>query len=267
MAFEPSQIGSFAVEILILFVVTYLLLRFLQGTRGAGIIRGLAFFMVFAATLLLVLVGWLELYRLRFLASEGFAWVLVAMLVLFQPEFRRVLIRLGEYPLMRWFFRADSSVMDEVVNAAVRLSKLKVGALIALQREVGLGSFTEGGKRLNAEVSSDLMVTIFWPGTPLHDGAVVIANDRLIAAGCLFPLTENIEGVGPLGTRHRAALGVTEESDAIAVVVSEETGTISAAYRGKLTRDMDRKGLLRLLEEAAAETGTAAGQPPTSPQA
>lgn len=253
-AADIQGIGSALIEILILFLLVYSLLRFLQGTRGAGMLRGLTFFMVFALLLLLVLVGTLHLYRIKFLASEGFAWILVAIIVLFQPEFRRVLIRLGEYPLVRWFIRPESSVIDEVVAASERLSRLKIGGLIAIQREVSLGAYVEGGRRLNAKVSADLLVNIFWPGSPLHDGAVVIANDQIAAAGCLFALSENVGADPALGTRHRAAVGVTEESDAVAVVVSEETGTISAAYRGRLVRDLDPKGLRALLEDALAET-------------
>jgi diadenylate cyclase len=248
-------IGSAAVEILILFGLMYAVLRSLQGTRGAGILRGLVFVMILALLVILVLVGVLRLYRIQFLATGGlFAWVLVAVVVLFQPEIRRVFLRLGEYPLMRWFLKADSSVISEVVTAADRLSKLKMGGLIAMQREVSLESYIEGSTKVDAAVSADLIVTIFWPGSPLHDGAVVISHDRIVAAGCLFPLTESQESLYLLGTRHRAAIGVTEDTDAIAVVVSEETGQISAAYGGHITRGLDLDGLRRLLETAAAES-------------
>ncbi len=247
-------VASSAIEILILFGLMYAVLRSLQGTRGAGILRGLVFVMVLALLLVLVLVGVLKLHRIQFLATGGlFAWVLVAMVVLFQPEIRRVFMRLGEYPLMRWFLKADASVISEVVTAADRLSKLKMGGLIAIQREVSLSSYVEGSTKVDAAVSADLLVTFFWPGSPLHDGGVVIAHDRIVAAGCLFPLTESEESLYLLGTRHRAAIGVTEETDAIAVVISEETGQISAAYKGHITRGLDPEGLRRLLETAAAE--------------
>lgn len=255
LAVNWEFISSAAIEILILFALMYAVLRSLQGTRGAGILRGLVFVMVLALLVILVLVGVLGMYRIQFLATGGlFAWVLVAIVVLFQPEIRRVFMRLGEYPLMRWFLKADSSVISEIVAAADRLAKLKMGGLIAIQREISLSGYIEGGTKVDAAVSADLLVTIFWPGSPLHDGGVVIAHDRTVAAGCLFPLTESQESLYSLGTRHRAAIGVTEETDAIAVVVSEETGQISAAYKGHLTKGLDPDGLRRLLETAAAET-------------
>lgn len=251
-------VGPAAIEILILFGILYAVMRFLQGTRGAGILRGLAFVMVTALLILLVLVDKLSLHRIEFLAHGGFAWMFVAILVLFQPEIRRVFIRLGEYPLIRWFLPSDPTIIEEVVAAAERLSRLKMGGLIAIQRETGLASYVEGGKRLDALVSADLLINIFWPGSPLHDGAVVIANDRIVAAGCLFPLTESIETASGTGTRHRAGVGVTEESDAVAVIVSEETGRISAAFRGNLTKGLDGKGLQHLLEAIITESNTLA---------
>jgi diadenylate cyclase len=247
-------VGSAVVEILVLFGVIYAILRFLQGTPGAGLLRGFAVVLIGAMIVVLIAVGTLHLYRIQYLASGVFAWVMIVLIVLFQPEFRRAFTRLGEYPLMRWFMKPDSSVIAEVSEAAIRLSKLKMGAIVTLQREVGLGAYAEGGTRLDAAVTADLLVSIFWPGSPLHDGAVIVANDRIVAAGCLFPLTETHESTQILGTRHRAAIGVTEESDAISVVVSEETGQVSVAYRGRLTRGLDVDGLQRVLEAAVAET-------------
>ena len=240
-------------EIFLIFLVLYALLRFLQGTRGAGILRGLMFFIVIALVVMPVLVDWWKMYRLRFLLDTRLLIALVPILILFQPEFRRVLVRVGETPLLGWFFKADAPVVNEIARATHTLSRMKVGALIAIEREVGLGAFIEGGVRLDAEVTSDLLVNVFWPGAPLHDGAVIVRGNRVAAAGCLFPLTENPAVAKSYGTRHRAAIGVTEESDAIAIVVSEETQKIAVAYRGDLTADLDRAGLTRLLNEIAAE--------------
>ncbi|MGD2174537.1 MAG: DNA integrity scanning protein DisA nucleotide-binding domain protein, partial [Candidatus Brocadiaceae bacterium] len=134
------------------------------------------------------------------------------------------------------------------------LSRDRVGGLIAIEREVGLRGYVEGGVRLDAELSADLIKTIFWPGTPLHDGAIVVRQQRIAAAGCLFPLTDNPQFSRELGTRHRAGIGITEESDAAAVIVSEETGRVSLAVGGTLQRNLDEKSLRRALEELAAET-------------
>jgi len=248
-----------AIELFLLFLAMYYLLRFLQGTRGAGILRGLVFMIALAVLVLPLLVSWLQLNRLVFLVQARFGWMVAALIVLFQPEFRQALIRLGEAPLMRWFLKAESPVVAEVARAAGRLADLGFGALIVLQREVGLGSYIEGGRRLEAEVSADLLVALFWPNSPLHDGAVIIRGHRIAAAGCLLPLSDNPSLSPSLGTRHRAAIGITEESDAVAVVVSEETRTISVAYRGQLTRGLSPTELQRVLEEIARES--AAGAP------
>jgi len=170
-----------------------------------------------------------------------------ALLVIFQPELRRALVRLGEGRLFSLLPSGRHGVTNQIVAAVQTLSREKTGALIAIQREVGLGSYVEGGVHLDAEVSAPLLVTIFHRDTPLHDGAVVIRGDRVVAAGCLFPLTENVDVGSGFGTRHRAAIGVTEESDAIAVVVSEETGTVSFAVRGQITRNVEPAELRMIL--------------------
>jgi len=240
-------------EIAVISVALYGLLRFLQGTRGAGILRGLVFFLVTVLITTLFLARYLRLPRLAFLLRSDLVLFLVPLLILFQPEFRRVLVRVGEVPLLSWFFKADAPVTSEIIRAAVRLSRDKIGAIIAIEREIGLGAYIEGGVRLDAQVTSDLLVNIFWPGAPLHDGAVVVRGDRVAAAGCLFPLTENPGVAKALGTRHRAAIGVTEESDAVAIVVSEETQRISVAYNGQLRTDLDRAALQNFFDEIAAE--------------
>lgn len=242
-----------ALEIFLIYLLIYAVLRFMQGTRGAGIVRGLAFFVVIFFAVLSIVVDRLELYRIDWVMKTFLPMILIYVVVLFQPEFRRALMRLGQNPLVGYFFKQEGGVTSEIVEAAVSMSKNKIGALIAIEREVGLNTFVEGGVRLDAEVSAPLLNTIFWPGTPLHDGAVVIQERRLAAAGCLFPLTENPNVSKSLGTRHRAAIGLTEETDAICVVVSEETGTISVAMRGQLRRELDAESLRRVLEECAVE--------------
>ena len=242
-----------SLEIFLIFVLIYAVLRFMQGTRGAGIVRGLAFFVVIFFVLLSIVVDRLKLYRIDWVMRVFLPTVLVYIVVLFQPEFRRTLMRLGQVPFLGRFFKIEAGVTPEIVEACVSMSKNKIGALIAIEREVGLNTFVEGGVRLDSEVTAGLLNTIFWPGTPLHDGAVVIQERRLAAAGCLFPLTENPNVSKTFGTRHRAAIGLTEETDAICVVVSEETGTISVAMRGQMRRELDAVSLRQALDECAVE--------------
>jgi diadenylate cyclase len=234
------------VEILLLTLVFYIVLRFLRGSRGAGILKGLGLIVAVGLIGVLFLARLLDLKVVGTLAAQAVALFSFAVLVIFQPELRRALVRLGQSPLFGLFARAHREVTDQLVDAVTTLSRRKIGALIAIEREVGLRSYAEGGVRLDATVSAPLLVTVFHPMTPLHDGAAIIHGSRLVAAGCLFPLTENVEG-GKLGTRHRAAIGVTEDSDAIAIVVSEETGGISVALKGQMTSDLDSEGLRGIL--------------------
>ena len=251
---ELSNIIGPVLEVAILFAIFYALFYFLQGTRGASILHGLLVMVVLAMIVFPFVVHRFHLRRIEYLMDAGYGLVIVALIVLFQAEFRRALVRLGEAPLLRRFLRTGSPVINEVCRAAEQLSELGYGGLIAIEREVGLGNYIEGGRRLDAETSGDLLVSIFWPGNPLHDGAVVIRDNRITAAGVLFPLTENPDISRTLGTRHRAAIGLSEESDAVVIVVSEETHRISVAYRGRLTLGLNRASLHRLLDEIMVET-------------
>jgi diadenylate cyclase len=235
------------IELVVLTLMFYAVLRFLRGTRGAGILKGLGVVMVVGLFGVLFLARILELEVITTIVSEGVALFSFALLVIFQPELRRALVRLGQSPLFGLFSRSQKEVTNQIIDAIATMSRSKTGALIALEREVGLRSYAEGGVRLDAEVTSSLLVTIFHPNTPLHDGAVIIQGDRIVAAGCLFPLTENVEVGSGLGTRHRAAIGVTEDSDAIAMAVSEESGSVSIALKGQITRDLDPEGLRMIL--------------------
>jgi len=248
------------IEIALLFGVVYAILRFLEGTRGAGVLRGLVFFIVVALMLILVFVDMFQMHRIRYLLGQDLLMFLLLIVMLFQPEIRRFLLRLGEAPMIRRLFRSEAPVVPAVVEAAFTLAHRKLGGLIAIEREVGLGEYVERGTPLNGVVTSDLLVTIFWPGSPLHDGAVIIRGGRIAAAGCLFPLTDQLAVAKALGTRHRAAIGITERSDAVAVVVSEETREVSVAYRGQLRRGLEREQLRRVLEETLIEAvaGTSA---------
>lgn len=239
-----------AVEILLLAAAFYFLLRFLVGTRRASQIRVLAFFMAMVALFgLLALTEWLNLSRFYTILNWLLPVTVIALLIIFQPELRRAMIRIGQKPFMTAFLSRHSAVLEEVVQAVARLSKNHVGALIALERESSLDSYLEGGVRLEAQVSAELIETIFYPGTSLHDGAIVIQNDVISAAGCLFPLTDNPDIARSVGTRHRAGIGITEESDAICLIVSEETGRISVGLGGRLHLDLDRAQLERMLRD------------------
>lgn len=230
-AYSPFQI---LLEMALIGIVVYSVLRFLHGTRGARLLQGLVILLIVGFLLVNVMAEFLGLDRLTVL-YQPFLWsVLLATLVVFQPELRRGLMRLGE---TRWR-RISQSEIDRVAvpvaAACTQLSKNKIGALIAIQRDVGLSGIVEEGVRLDARLSAELLNTIFWPGSALHDLGVVIQNGRIAAAGCEFPLVD-AEGVDrSMGSRHRAAISLSLESDAIVVVVSEETGSISIAEGGRL---------------------------------
>jgi len=235
------------VEILLLALMYYTVLRFLRGSRGAGVLKGLGLVVAVGLIGVLFLARFLDLKVLGGIATEMVALFGFALLVMFQPELRRALVRLGQSPLFGFFARSHKEVTDHVVEAVAAMSRTRTGALIAIERDVSLRSYLEGGVRLDADVTAPLLITVFNPTTPLHDGAVIIRGDRMVAAGCLFPLTENVEEGSGMGTRHRAAIGVTEDSDAITVIVSEETGTISIAVSGKMTSGLDPDNLRTIL--------------------
>jgi len=234
----------------------YLVLRFVRGSRGAGILKGLGLVVVVGLIGVLFLARFLHLQVLGGIAGEVVALFGFALLVIFQPELRRALVRLGQSPLFGLMARSQKEVTDHVVEAVTTMSRGRIGALIAIERDVSLRGYMEGGVRLDAEVTSALLVTIFNPASPLHDGAVILQGDRVVAAGCLFPLTENVEAGSGLGTRHRAAIGITEDSDAVAVAVSEETGAISLAVKGKLSSGLDPENLRTILRGLTAPTAS-----------
>jgi len=236
-AYSPLEV---AVEILLIGLVVYAVVRFVQGTRAAGALKGIFFILVLATITARVVGGGEVFQRLAFLYDRFLAFVAIGLLIIFQPELRRALIRLGETP----FFRATSSdiadAVEAIVEACAYFSKARFGALMVIEREISLKSTVEGGTILGAELSCRLLQTIFFPGTALHDLAVVIKGNVIHAAGVQLPLAEPSDMVdAQLGSRHRAALGLTKETDALVVVVSEETGQIRLAERGKLSSPMN----------------------------
>lgn len=250
-----------AVELLIIWVVIYLVIRFLRGTRGAGIIKGLAVILI-VGTLLIRILGQEgeHFQRLTFLYDRALGFAAIALLVVFQPELRRALIRVGETQFFRPG-RSEIAPMIEAVIAACEFnSKNKFGLLIAIERSVGLGGLVEGGTPLNADVSPRLLQSIFWPNSALHDLGVVIRNGKVLAAGVQFPLAEIGDLDRSLGARHRAAVGITQETDCIAVVVSEETGDISLSERGRLFKGLTSDELRRLLADRLLQSAWTANE-------
>lgn len=261
------QAGEFGisgfVQVAVMATAYYYLLLFFRGTRGAQVLVGLVLFVV-------VLQALTWLFRLDVLAwlLDRFTLVIgVAVLVIFQPEIRGALAELGRHPALPHSAPRRTPV-DDVVEAVRMLSEARIGALIAVERENSTQAIRETGTPTDAAVCPELLASVFYPHTPLHDGGVVIAGERMVAAGCVFPLSQNPHLQRTLGTRHRAAVGITEETDAVAIVVSEETGTISACQRGRLMRGMDADQLRRYLtsllvrqERAAAGRRPAAGAP------
>ena len=220
---------EYIVEILLIYIVIYTFLRFMEGTRGEGILKGIALIFLTVPIVVSFVANRMEIFeRLGVIVRFFGAAAIPALVIIVQPELRRALVRLGQTRFFGFLLKKEAeSIIDEIVRATSRMAKSKVGALIAIEREVGLKNYIERGTQIDAIVSSQLLATVFFPGSELHDGAVIIRNNRLAAAGCLFPLSDNPELGQVFGTRHRAGLGITEETDAIVVIVSEETGAVS----------------------------------------
>jgi diadenylate cyclase len=249
------------IDILVVAFIVYQILMLIRGTRAVQLVIGLG--VLFGAY---VLSRWLGLYTLQWLLSYVGLVVPIALLILFQPELRRMLEQLGRggvslVGLTPHGLDRESAIrlVNDVARAARVLASRKIGALMVLERQVGLEDLVETGIRVDAVVTVQLLISIFFPNTPLHDGALIVRGNRVAAAGCLLPLSERPGISRALGTRHRAAIGVTEETDAVAVVVSEETGTISVAQEGRLSRGLTEEELkvilLSLSEPQAGRVG------------
>lgn len=249
------------IELLLIGGVVYAILRFLQGTRGARLIRAVLTILAVSFAIVWLIAERFEFDRINVLYPYFILGVFLVSLVAFQTELRRILIRLGQGGwLQRWFKSSDAAI-DPIITAVERLSKKKIGALMAIERSTQMGAVTETGVRLDATVSAELIETIFWPGTALHDMGVIVQQERIVAAGCQFPLAESGDLDRSLGSRHRAALGMSQEVDAVVIVVSEETGTISVAIHGRLRRaltlDALRATLVKELGRQPAKSAAA----------
>ena len=221
--------GKAIIEIAIFAVFIYVVLRFLRATRGSGVIRGLALLLSTFAIAFFLLAGTLKLNRLEWLVEQLAPSVVLGLVVVFHPEIRRAIVHLGDAPIFGRFFRRDPKIVPRLLRAVARLSKERIGALIAIEREASLSELSENGITIDAELNSYLIESIFFPKSALHDGGVVVQDDRIVAASCLFPLSQNQDVDKRLGTRHRAAFGLAEQTPALITVVSEDTRNISLA--------------------------------------
>ncbi len=234
-------------DILIVSTIIYYLLKFLIGTRGWQILIGI--FLILSVWLIARV---LELRTVQWIFDNLWSVGIFLIIVLFQPELRRGLAKLGETGIFRSLFLSRKKAVDEVIRAATFLAERKIGALIVFERTIDLDNYTEGCVKINGDISIELLISIFIPQTPLHDGAVIIRDQKVAMARCFLPLTINPNIPKNIGTRHRAGIGISEETDAVALIVSEERGEISLAVDGKLYRDLDslslKKKLMDLLE-------------------
>jgi diadenylate cyclase len=239
------------VEILIVAALLYRLLLLIQRTRAMQMLLG-----VFLLAFIYVASWIMDLALIRYLMETLFQYGVIAALVVFQPELRSALARLGQSRMLSIFqSMEESQVVEEIVDAVSQLSRSKIGAIIAMEREVGLDEYAQTGSPVDARVSAEMLTTIFTPYSPLHDGAVIVVGDVIRTAGAILPLTQYPVTDKTLGTRHRAALGLSEETDAIVVVVSEETSRVSVARGGRLERDVQMDRLREILAGTRPEAG------------
>lgn len=224
------------VDILAVSLVFYVIFVLLRESRSFTALRGLMG-VIFAGLVIWLVAKVGDLTATRRLLEESLTLIVITFVILFQNELKKALTDFGQASIFRPFLRTSRFEVDEIIKACVRLSERKIGALIAIERRNSLRPYIEVGTSMDAQISAELIRTIFALGTPLHDGAIIIRNNRLAAAGCLLPLSENQKLPKDLGTRHRAGIGLSEETDAVTIICSEETGTISIAHEGKIERN------------------------------
>jgi diadenylate cyclase len=246
-------------DILVVSILIYEVLKLIRGTRAVQMAVG-------GGVLAALLYGsrWGHLETLNWLIRNMAGYIVFAVIVLFQSDIRRALAHFGRAPFFRYFAKAESAAesIEELVVAASMLSSLRVGAIIAIERQVGLRNYIEGGIRLDAVLTYDLLQSIFLPQSPLHDGAVIVQDDRIAAAACFLPLTVNPKLSKELGSRHRAAIGLTEENDSVAIVVSEETGNVSIIVDGQIERGLLRDELRARLRSLVLQKREKTPPPP-----
>jgi diadenylate cyclase len=233
------------VDVVLMSIIIYRLLLIIKGTKAAHMLIGLGLLLMAS-----LLSRYFELYTVDWMIQSFWAQIVIAVIILFQPEIRRALAQMGEAQIFRNLTSAEElKSLDEIVRATVSLANKKIGALIAIERDTSLKDFVEMGTPLDAKVTREILLSIFHPTSPIHDGAVVIKGNRIVAAGCFLPITMGPDISKSLGTRHRAGLGLSEETDAVIVVVSEETGVVSMAIHGKLDTHLDMGTLRDILTD------------------
>src|SRR5881409_2242530 len=241
------------VDILVVSILIYEVLKLIRGTRAVQMALG-------GGVIVALFYGsrWLHLETVNWLVRNFVGYIVFAVIVLFQSDIRRALAHLGRAPFFRYFAKAESAAesIEELVVASGMLSSQRIGAIIALERQVGLRTYIEGGIRLDAVLTYDLLISIFQPSSPLHDGAAIVQDDKVAAAACFLPLTVNPKLSKELGSRHRAAIGLTEENDSVAIVVSEESGTISVVAEGQIERGLDADSLRERLRSLVLQKRT-----------
>jgi len=235
------------IDILIVTYIVYHMILLVRGTRAVQLLKG-----IFVLVVIWALSTWFDLYTLKWLMNQIFTYGVFAIFIIFQPELRRGLEQLGRGKLFGRMSDIDeetNKLISETIKSVNYLSRRKIGALIVFERKTGLNEYVESGIRMQSMISSELLINIFIPNTPLHDGAVIVQNGQIAAAGCYLPLSENPFISKELGTRHRAAIGISEVGDAISIVVSEETGQVSLALNGQVVRDIKEESLISKLYE------------------
>jgi diadenylate cyclase len=233
------------IDILLVAAILYRVLLIIKGTRAAQMLIGIG--VLFIALIMSESLGF---YTIDWIIQSLWAQIVLAIIILFQPEIRRALAQMGEARFFPSFTSAEElKSIEEIVRASIALSSRKIGALIVIERETNLNDFIEMGTRLDAKVSHELLLSIFHPTSPIHDGAIIIRGNRVVAAGCFLPLTLSVEVSKAFGTRHRAGIGLTEETDAVVIIVSEETGSITTAVSDQIETNVDMGSLRNFLTE------------------
>ncbi len=231
-------------DIALMSLVLYRLLLIVKGTKAAQMLIGLGILLLASLAS-----RYLELFTIDWLVQSFWAQIVIAIIVLFQPEIRRALAHMGEAQFLNFASAEELKSLEEIVRASISLANRKIGALIVIERDTSLKDFVEIGTNLDARVSKELLLSIFHPSSPIHDGAVIIKGNRIAAAGCFLPITLSSDLSKSLGTRHRAGIGLTEETDAVAIIISEETGLISFALGGKIEEKIDMGTLRDMLTD------------------
>lgn len=245
--FDLLDILRITVDIALIWYVLYKFMMLIRGTKAVQLLKGIAVVM----TIWLLSIA-LDLETVRYFTNQFIRWGIIVIIILFQPELRRALEQLGRGSLFSRSAKSRETVEDHIeaiVNSCKYMAKRRIGALISIEKETGIGEYAETGIPINGELTHQLLTNIFTPNTPLHDGAVIVKKDQIVAAACYLPLSESPFISKELGTRHRAAMGISEVTDALTIVVSEETGAISCTKNGELHRDLNEEALVELLNE------------------